>query len=213
MHRPLFTALLSLTLLATGLATEGAWERIDPALITRFGFAPVDLRTGAWHRLITSAFLVTGGVNFWKVQFLIAASCGTYEVRHGLRPVAVGFWLTHLGTLVIGSLLVLPFALAGSAWAGALDTAYDVGPSAGCYGCFGMLLGELGSPWRMLLGAGIVLMTGGNVTMHAYRHDIAAISGDLAHILAIGLGWSCRRLIAPAPSSPSSPVAGSAGSA
>jgi hypothetical protein len=198
MHRPLFTAALSITLLATGIATHAFWERVDPAVVIRFGFAPADLRaTGAWHRLLTSTFLVTGGVNFWKVQFLIAASCGTYEVRHGLRRVAVGFWFTHLGTLIAGSLAIMPFALAGAGWAERLDSACDVGPSAGCYGCFGLLLGELGRPWRPLLAAGIALMTASNLAMHAHHLDWPGLSGDLGHVIAIALGWSCRRWISP----------------
>ncbi len=200
MYRPLFTIALAVALLSTGIATGAVWERVDPWILQRFGFAPVDLRTGAWHRILTSAFFITGGINFWKVQFLIAASCGTYEVRHGARRVAVAFAFTHIATLLIGSLVILPFVLAGADWAVSLDRSYDLGPSAGCYGCFGMLLGELPRAWRWLLLFGIVAMTGGNVAWHCHLRDIGALSGDLDHVIAIALGFMARRMMGSAAS-------------
>jgi hypothetical protein len=187
-----FTAALAGIVVACGLATGSAWHPLPAEVAHRFAFAPIDLRTGSWHRLATSAALTGGPAAFWKVLALIAIACGAYEWRRGARATAVGCVFVHLVTLIATSIAILAGAAAGWRWAASLVEAYDVGPSVGCYGCFGMLLGDLGARGRALLIAGFVLVTSINLVLHLRATDVVELGSDAEHALAIALGWLLR---------------------
>jgi hypothetical protein len=192
MPRLVFTAVLAGLIVASGVITGSAWHPLPAGIAHRFAFAPIDLRTGSWHRLATSAFLTGGPAAFWKVLALIAIACGAYEWRRGTRATAVGCVFLHLLTLLALSLAILAGATEGWSWAASLVDAYDVGPSVGCYGCFGMLLGDLGARGRALLIGGFVLVTSINLVLHLHAADVVELGSDAEHALAIVLGWLLR---------------------
>jgi hypothetical protein len=192
MSRLSFSTALGALVIITGIAAGTAWHRLDPQLAHRIAFAPIDLRTGSWHRLLSSVVFVGGPAAFWKVLALIAVSCGLYEWRRGTRAVAVGFAFTHLATLLTTSGILILCASAGRGWAVDLVTDYDVGPSAGCYGCFGMLMGDASPRWRAALLGGYALVTSVNLILHIQSGDLTELASDAEHALAILLGWACR---------------------
>jgi hypothetical protein len=197
MPRLAFTLALAAAVIGVGAVSGTAWHPLDPQLARHVAFAPIDLRTGSWHRLLSSVVFVGGPAAFWKVLALIVVSCGAYEWRRGTRAVAVGFAFTHLATLLLSSAVTIACAGAGQAWAAAMIADYDVGPSAGCYGCFGMLLGEASVRWRLLLIGGYAAVTAVNLALHVHSGDVTELGSDAVHGLAILCGWACRPRAAP----------------
>jgi hypothetical protein len=199
MRPPVFTAVLMLTVLGAGLASGALRQALPTETMARWGFAPSDLLTGGWSRLLTSLPLLDGPSPLGKGLFLIAISCAPLERRHGWRRTAAAFLILHLATLVIGSAILLAFAHGGLASARTLLDVRDAGPSAGGYGCLALAALELPPRWRLALLVGIAVVGGVNVTWHAAHRDLAALSGDAAHALALLLGWLLRPVLLPRP--------------
>ena len=193
-----FTAFLLTLVIATGIATGAAWHRLPHEIADRVAFAPIDLRTGSWHRLLTSLAFAGGPAAFWKVLALIAIACGGHEWRTGWRATAVGFTFVQLATLLAVSAVVLDATAMGQPWATRVADTYDVGPSVGCYGCFGMLLGEVSSRWRAALVGGYLIVTALNLSLHLRAFDPVQLASDGEHALAILVGWVCRPRARPA---------------
>jgi hypothetical protein len=202
MRRPWLSIALLGVVAAVGLVLGSPWQAIDPAVIDDWGFAPEDLRHGAWYRIVTSVAVTSGPAAFWKTLFLVAVACIACERRVGHRRAAAGFAIIHAATLVIGALAILPWVLAGDAWALRLDAASDVGPSDGGYGCFGLLLPGLRPAARAAIAIGIAAITGANLVLHARRGDWGGIGGDAGHALALGLGLALAPWLGRAPRSP-----------
>jgi hypothetical protein len=73
----------------------------------------------------------------------------------------------------------------------AVETARDVGPSAGYFACLGLVSGSMKHPWKWISGGILLIIFIVALFLPAGAGDDAAIkfSADLAHLLAFPLGW------------------------
>ncbi|HRV80527.1 MAG TPA: hypothetical protein P5218_03775, partial [Planctomycetota bacterium] len=141
-----FTLLFAGLVLGCGLLT-GTWRApISPDWLDRLGMAPMDLRRGAWWRIVTCLLPTHGGAVFWGSLGIGCWSNGLAERRFGTRVAVETFVLAHLASLFLVSfLVVLPMDWMGSALGESLALARDVGGSGGYYGCLGLGIAGLRS--------------------------------------------------------------------
>lgn len=191
-----FTIVMLVVIAAVGLTTATHVDRLRPSLLQRFGFAPFHLgldhlRTGDLVRLLTSVFLTLGGWLFYWSLAMIAVCVGLAEKRVGTWRTMLTFWGIHLATLLIQSLLLaIPAPRLDLLWLNLLQTEHDVGPSAGYYGCLGLVCQKQSEPSRHRLLAiigGILLarLIWAALAPHDRHSPLAA---DMAHLIAFPLG-------------------------
>ena len=191
-----FTIVMLVVITAVGLTTATHLDRLPPALLQRFGFAPFHLNTGHLHagdlvRLLTSAFLTLGGWSFYGALAMIAVSVGLAEKRVGTWRTGMAFWGIHLATLLIQSLLLAISARhLDVLWIKLLQIEHDVGPSAGYYGCLGLVCQKQSEPrrrWLLAIVGGILIarLIWSALAPHTGHSLLAA---DIAHLIAFPLG-------------------------
>ena len=204
MLKPLFNVLrrIPFTLLMLGglalvaLLTETHNGSLSAAWLARLGFAPQDLWLFRIERLLTSAVVTYGGRVFWEAVGMITLAVGLAEWLTTTRRTALTFWGVHLAVLLFQSLLIaLPLHLWGGADGEAMSLARDVGPSAGYFGCLGLVSSWLPGRWRWISGA---LILGGLVAAlflppRAGESELVKLGADLAHLIAYPLGWMTYR--------------------
>ena len=149
--------------------TDSAAHDLPRRVLQRVGFAPRDLLSFGWQRLISSAFFTHGRWEFWIAVVMIALALGAAEWATGTIWAFVTFWGVHLVTLVGESLLIaLPLKLAGLSIGVQLSDVRDVGPSAGYVGALGLACALLPSPWRYRAALAVMV---GLASSYCYRHD------------------------------------------
>ena len=185
-----FTLTLLITVGGVALLTDSHNGRLHPAWLQRLGFAAQDMAAGRWERLFSSAVTTHGGSVFWQAMGMTAVAVGTAEWLTGSKRTALTFWGIHLLTLSLESSLVTPF-LHQFANVDALQVARDVGPSAGYFGCLGLVVWQLPRRWRMAVG--LTILAGLLLTLwRPLRVDETAelkLLADVAHLLAFSLGF------------------------
>jgi membrane associated rhomboid family serine protease len=186
-----FTIGIVLIVAVVGLTTASHVDTLHPTLLERFGIAPSHLPQGELWRLATSVFLTHGGTAFYLSLAMLAACVGLAEKRVGTWKAMLAFWGIHLATLLVQSLLLaIPLGRLNLFWFKLLAIEHDVGPSAGYYGCLGLVC-QKQSPKRRSLLLSIV---GGILIARAVWSALAPHSGpshlsaDLAHLIAFPLG-------------------------
>jgi hypothetical protein len=200
-----FTIVVILSLWLRAWRTDSASHDLPRRVLQRVGFAPRDLLSFSWRRLISSAFFTHGRWEFWIAVAMIALALGAAEWATGTIWAFVTFWGVHLATLLSESLLIaLPLKLAGAPIGAQLSDVRDVGPSAGYIGALGLACAFLPSPWRhraaiaVMLGLLLFVLLPPDGT----QTDAVKLSADLAHLIAFPLGWLSlslwRRLGSPA---------------
>ncbi len=192
-----FTLALLLTLLAIGVLTGNLADRLSPAWYHQLGFAPRDLWTLEWRRLVTSALTTAGGDDFWLPWLAVALVVGVTEWTFGTRWTFIAFWALNLATLALEALLVgLSAHLLSHPLAIAMIPVRDVGPSAGIFGLLGVLSGALPKPWRWISGAGGLLALALILIAPPESDTTAALAAaaGLAHLIAFPLGWTTAAL-------------------
>jgi hypothetical protein len=137
-----FAMLLALALAAVGTGSH------DPPLtgewLDRLGFAPRDLPSLQWVKLITSVFVTHGGGTFWRAMVMVALFVGGAERAVHTRFAASAFWGVHVVVLIaIGWILRPPGMDPPSFAAALLPLPRDVGPSVGAFACLGLALATL----------------------------------------------------------------------
>ena len=187
-----FTLLMLAALGTTAVFTNTHMVSLTNEWLELLGYAPNDLWLFNWERLVTSALVTFGKSVFWQAMGMIVLAVGAAERLTGTKRTAVTFWGAHLTTLLTGSLLVaLPLHLTGNAAGTALVFARDVGPSAGYYGCLGLVSRRLPRPWQWL--SGMAVLVGLIVTLFQapkVGQDTAVkLAADMAHLIAFPLGW------------------------
>jgi hypothetical protein len=159
-------------------------------------FAPRDLSSIQWPRLITSALVTRGGGAFWQMMGMVALTTGGAEWLAGTRRSVLTFWGVHLTTVLVESLVIaLPLHTLGFSLGTTLYLARDVGPSAGSLGCLGLACARLPRSLQWT-GGGLVLAGLATVFVLAVvtTQDASVVSADLAHLLAFALGWLSSRI-------------------
>jgi hypothetical protein len=186
-----FTILMLVVIVGIGLTTATHLDQLPPSLLRRFGFAPFHLHGGDLVRLLTSAVLTLGGWSFYWSLAMIGLCVGLAEKRVGTWRTVLTFWGIHLATLLIQSLLLAISARELDVlWIKLLQAEHDVGPSAGYYGCLGLVCQKQSEPRRLRLLAiigGILLarLIWSALSPHTGRSSRAA---DIAHLIAFPLG-------------------------
>lgn len=175
---------------ATGVATATHFDRLPPVLMRRFGFAPLHLPQGEFARLVSSAFLTAGGWAFYCSLGMLAVCVGLSEKRAGSWQTLLTFWGVHLATLLVAALvLAIPLHHLNVLWGKLLAAEHDVGPSAGYYGCLGLVCQKQPARRQTLL----IAMIGGILIVRLVftavaPHPNSPLGADIAHLIAFPLG-------------------------
>jgi len=189
-----FTLVMLVVIAAVGLTTATHLDRLRPSLLRQFGFAPFHFRPSFLHagelvRLLTSVFLTHGGQSFYASLAMIAVCVGLAEKRVGTWRAALTFWGVHLATLLIQSLLLaIPARHLDVLWVNLLNTEHDVGPSAGYYGCLGLVCQKQSEPRRRMLLAIIGGILISRLIWTALTSRRTPLAADIAHLIAFPLG-------------------------
>jgi hypothetical protein len=187
-----FTIILILGLWLRAWRTNSAAHDLPRRVLQRVGFAPRDLLSFGWRRLISSAFFTHGRWEFWIAVVMISLALGVAEWATGTVWAFVTFWGVHLATLLSESLLIaLPLKLAGVPIGAQLSDVRDVGPSAGYIGALGLACALLPSPWRYRAAFIVMLGLAFSVLLppDGTESEVVKLSADLAHLIAFPLGW------------------------
>jgi hypothetical protein len=185
-----FTLIFSLLLVTAAILTGSLMHALTPAWQDRLGFAPRDLFTFHWIRILTSAFVTAGGIGFLlplgATLILLAAA----EKITGTGHAVLAFWLSHVGATVGGSLVTwLAIQWITSPLLNAIYTARDVGPSAGYFGCLGLIVAHFPRRWKYVVGLAIIAGLIGGMVVSAHQGAHIDVSAGLAHLLAFPIGW------------------------
>jgi signal transduction histidine kinase len=192
-----FTLLTLAGLIIAGLVTNTYFQEISKHLLNRTGFAPNDLWYWRLERMFTSAFVTSGGIIFWEALFFVVFTVGLAEWMTGWKRTAATFWGVHLLALILLS-LILSLAAHHLRTIGleASELARDVGPSAGYFGCLGLVSARLKHPWNWVSGSILLIVFATMLFTPAAIGESAKLkfSADLAHLLAFPLGWLFGRI-------------------
>lgn len=192
-----FTLVTLIAFVAVAAVSRSIAGPLDGALVERFGFAPADLVTAEFWRIVTSVFLTSGGFSFWSGLVMIAFVVGSAEVLLGTRRAALTFWGAHLLTLLAMLAIAAPLAEGGGlGWL--LYSVRDVGPSAGYVGCLAALTVAAPRKWRLALLAVAGVALGGALAITLVSEPLvpAALSADVAHLTAFVLTAGVLLLLA-----------------
>jgi hypothetical protein len=136
--------------------------------------------------------LTAGAGKFFASLVMLGFSVGLVESQVGTARTIKLFFTTHIAVLLILSILiVLPADYLGLAAAKLLANTYDVGPSAGYYGCLGGAIALYFNRQQLsFLAAGIVVLAGRLcLSASGLAEDPSVVSADIAHLIALPLGW------------------------
>jgi len=183
-----FTLLLLCGLLIAGFLTQTHRGQLSERWMEKYGFAPNDLWTGRLERLFLSAFLTDRKSSFFQAMLLSFALVGATEAFGGTWRAVLTFWGIHFATLLLTSLILLPFYHLKIPFAVPLSMTRDVGPSAGYFGCLGAVV--FTSSWRWPASSlGVIALTvffffppQPGEDPHVKKH------ADSAHLIAFILG-------------------------
>ena len=191
-----FTLVTEGLLLGAALLTRSYTGGLSSEWLARLGFAPADLLTPDFWRILTSAVVTDGLTGLLSAMAAVGTLVGAGEWWLGTRRTALTFWGVHVSTLLAESLLfAFPLHGRGSAAGSAIMLARDVGPSAGYYGVLGALIARLKRPWNWI--AGVAIMAGLAATLLrslTEKRSGAELSAALAHLIAFPLGIVAFRL-------------------
>lgn len=191
-----FTLTMFAILGLTALWTNTHTATISAEWLDRLGFAPLDLLALNLSRLLTSAFVTSGGRILWEALGMVTFAVGLSEWLTGPRRAALTFWGVHFATLLIESLFIaLPMHWFGITLGSLIALSRDVGPSAGYFGSLGLLSAHLKYPWNLVSG-GIIVIALEIALFHVNGNNSLGmeVSADIAHVIAFPLGWYSSKL-------------------
>jgi hypothetical protein len=186
-----FTLTLLTAMGIVAIMTDAHLAPLEARWLDRFGFASTDLFAVDLGRIATSAITTHGQAIFWRALVAVSILVGLAEWRSGTRQTLFVFSATHALTLVALAVFVR-FGL--RVWhpplADVLEATRDVGPSAGYFGCLGMICSSLPPrvAWSFggltfgLLGLQLAILV---TTAPLPAVDVSAV---LAHVIALPLG-------------------------
>ena len=186
------TLLLSGALIFGGIVSHSIMAGLSEVWCLRWGHSPAILLDGGWLRLITSLVLTAGGEKFFASLAMLAACVGVAEYRCGTMRSFLTFFGTHIVTLLLQLLLIQAAASLGTHVGQLLMHTCDVGPSAGYYGCLGLVVAKASPTMRVyVLGGVLAVLVGGGYWSYALLPESAqTLSADLAHAIAFPIGYT-----------------------
>lgn len=137
-----------------------------------------------------------GGIRLYSSSLMLVIGVGTAEAIYGSWRAFATFFGIHLITLLTMGVAISIAAKLEWSRAELLFSAIDVGPSAGYYGCLGLVIASRKPRLRQV--APIVIMAVlvtrlGWSAVHVPDHG-RVLSADLAHAIAFPLGVASARL-------------------
>ncbi len=193
-HFPFTLSLLSLIFIA-GLFTGTYKNHLSEEAIERFGFAPVDLKSGKIARIYISALVADKPSAWIQALLMVAVTVGGIEWRLGTGKAALSFWGIHTATVLLFALsLVFPFSKKDSEFGAVLTHTRDVGASGGYFGCLGVLAHHLPFPHRILHESLRIAMLAALLFIffrNASKRPLKKIQiiSDATHAVSFALGW------------------------
>ena len=180
-------------LILGAISTRTYIEPLGEEWYESWGSSPADLMNGDLQRLFSSPVLTPGQGRFYISLFMAAICVGAAEWLEGTFRAIVTFLGVHTATL---SLMALTTSMAmKSSWiwlpsAEILYHAVDVGPSAGYYGCLGLVLMRSSpKPLRFVAPVVMVILLSRLVwSGMTLPEQGRTYSADLAHAVAFPLG-------------------------
>lgn len=189
--RLLFTMTLVATLTAFAVWSDSHSRQLTEIWRNGFGFSALSLAELRWHQTLTSLVLTAGERHFVQSILMLCISVGLCEWKFGSRTAVKVFFTSHLTvTIGLAMLVVLPMHLCGVEWATALASERDVGPSAGYYGCLGVVVASMPHQKRTWLILFFIAVLTGRLAISSasiYQHP-AVVSADVAHLAAFPFG-------------------------
>lgn len=196
-----FTLVLLVALIGAGIYGRAHEGMLDAELHHQVGHSPRLLFDGHWQRLFTSLLFTAGGWRFYTSLVMLTFAVGWAEFAFGTRGAALTFFGVHLATLLIMAVVVAwSLSWLETEHGRLLLDARDVGPSAGYYGCLGLVVASLSPSKRRAIAAGILLLlvvrlVWSTIQLSAEGREMSA---DVAHLIAFPLGFVagvvvCRR--------------------
>jgi membrane associated rhomboid family serine protease len=205
------TVSLLIVLALFAVLSGSYWEPLPEAWRSRFGFSPRDLINFRWHRIFTCPIVTAGEWKFAASFSMLALAVGIAESRFGTLRTVVLFFGCHLIVLLVMSTVILFAEYGGVPMAGLIAVSRDVGPSAGYYGCWGAVIATLnGYRGRLFSAVGLVLILRLVASAMRLPEHPSVVSADLAHLIALPIGWMFVRHGLIAPLDPSEAVSASA---
>jgi Rhomboid family len=195
-----FTLAILLVVGVIAAMTGTHWDRLHPDLLHGFGFAPLHLPEFEWFRLITSALLTDGGIALYAALAMLVLGVGWAEKMYGSWRTALVFWGVHIVTLLTVSLAIaFPLHFLDVAHGSFLVHTRDVGPSAGYYGCLGLVCTTLPRRVRAAVIAAVILVLVARLVCSwgVVLTPKSTLSADAAHLLAFPLGVFLAAAIRP----------------
>ncbi len=190
-----FTSVALLTLAIFAAVSGSITEPLPLSWRQALGYAPTDLLQLDLHRLFTSLCVTAGAGKFIASFLMLAFAVGCCERMLGTWPTLRFFLVSHITILLFMScVFLLAGRVSGTPESLALATGRDIGPSAGYYGCLGIVLASQPPRWRFssLLVVMIVLAIRLWMSSEHVLEEPTVVSADLAHILAVPFGWAAH---------------------
>jgi hypothetical protein len=187
-----FTLSTLAVLVVVELMINPHFGALSPEWIERLGFTPRDLTHLEWERFATATLLVDGRSAFVDGIAMITLAVGAAEWLTGTPRAVLTFWGGNLITLVVMSVLLLALAhVIDPSHKEDLFVHRDVGPSAGYYGCLGLVVARLPRPWRWAAAAAILTWLAIALLTPPGPNTVADVKlqADLAHFLVFPVGY------------------------
>ena len=192
LRRFAFTLVTLLIIILVAVITGTHLQKISEEWLHLMGFAPQDVWVLRLETLILSALVTAGKWTFLQALLMIILGVGWAEWKIGTAKTALLFWVGHLVTLLSEALLIIPvMKLFHLPLGHIMAVARDIGPSAGYYCCFGLVVAKLPSKWRLFALVIMCqwLMISFYNALFAKVLQGADISASVAHLVAFVLGW------------------------
>ncbi|MCP4189139.1 MAG: hypothetical protein GY768_00775 [Planctomycetaceae bacterium] len=203
-RRLLLTIALLVIMCLAGIISGSYSEALSNAWYEKWGSSPAELQQGHWLELFSSMAFTTGGSSFYFSVIMLAICVGTAELQFGFTRTLTTFFGVHVVTLVV---IATGITIAARLQISLGETLYyvmDVGPSAGYYGCLGLVIGSRKPTVRRLALIVIMGVLTARLAWSAFYlpENGRMLSADVAHAIAFPLGLFSARLTARSPHDP-----------
>lgn len=169
---------------------HGTWSGpLADSVRAILGHSASHMSNGAWDRILSSLFVTGDPLHLFLALIMILFCVGTLERQAGSWIAIASFLIVHLLTLLIqSSILLIVHAWVDQEWSLRWSITPDVGPSAGYYGCLGVVIARWQSParrWMALTILGILLI---RWIVTSLIFDDSHFQSDMAHAIAFPVG-------------------------
>ena len=197
----LLTIVLLVIMCFAGIMSGSSSKALGAIWYQEWGSSPAELQQGHWLELFGSMAFTTGGLSFYFSVIMLAICVGTAEIQFGFTRTLTTFFGVHVVTLVVIATGITIATQLQISWGETLYNVMDVGPSAGYYGCLGLVIGSRKPTVRRLALIVIMGVLAARLAWSAFYlpENGRMLSADVAHAIAFPLGLYSARLTAKSP--------------